>query len=236
MMPNKYLSIYSDLIGQIEQGTYGPDQLLPSESELIKHYEVSRDTIRKSLDLLAQHGYILKVKGKGSFVLDNQKLDFPVTGVVSFKEISQRSGQAFETRVESLQLLEATPKARKRLNLEAGEEFYRLARTRIIDGEAIILDKDYLLASRVPGLTAEIAAHSIYDYIEGELSLKIAYANKEITAQRATEEDRRLMDLQDYDLVIVVRSYTYLEDLTLFQYTESRHRPDKFKFVDFAKR
>ena len=27
-------------------------------------------------------------------------------------------------------------------------------------------------------------------------------------------------------------SYTYLEDATLFQYTESKHRPDKFRFVD----
>ena len=28
----------------------------------------------------------------------------------------------------------------------------------------------------------------------------------------------------------------YLEDTSLFQYTESRHRPDKFQFVDFARR
>lgn len=30
--------------------------------------------------------------------------------------------------------------------------------------------------------------------------------------------------------------YSYLDDTTLFQYTESRHRPDKFKFVNFARR
>ena len=37
-------------------------------------------------------------------------------------------------------------------------------------------------------------------------------------------------------MVVVVKSYTYLEDRSLFQYTESRHRTDKFKFVDFARR
>lgn len=36
--------------------------------------------------------------------------------------------------------------------------------------------------------------------------------------------------------VVVVRNYVYLEDTTLFQYTESRHRLDKFQFVDFARR
>ena len=44
------------------------------------------------------------------------------------------------------------------------------------------------------------------------------------------------LDLKDYDTVAVVKSYTYLEDTNIFQYTESRHRPDRFVFVDFARR
>jgi GntR family transcriptional regulator, trehalose operon transcriptional repressor len=34
----------------------------------------------------------------------------------------------------------------------------------------------------------------------------------------------------------VIKNYVYLEDASLFQFTESRHRPDKFRFVDFARR
>ena len=52
----------------------------------------------------------------------------------------------------------------------------------------------------------------------------------------ATEEDKKYLDMKSFDMVVVVRSYTYLDDTSLFQYTESRHRPDKFKFVDFARR
>ena len=77
---------------------------------------------------------------------------------------------------------------------------------------------------------------SLYEYLENTLGLKIAYANKEITVQMATEEDRKLLDLKNFDMVAVVRSYTYLDDTSLFQYTESRHRADKFIFVDFARR
>ncbi|MBJ8193016.1 UTRA domain-containing protein, partial [Bacillus cereus] len=50
------------------------------------------------------------------------------------------------------------------------------------------------------------------------------------------EEDHKLMDLQNFTHAGVVRNYVYLEDTTLFQYTESRHRLDKFQFVDFARR
>ena len=68
------------------------------------------------------------------------------------------------------------------------------------------------------------------------LGLKIAYAKKEITVQNASEEDKKYLDMKGFDMIVVVKSYTYLDDTSLFQYTESRHRPDKFVFVDFARR
>ena len=43
------------------------------------------------------------------------------------------------------------------------------------------------------------------------------------------------MDIGDYNMVVVVKSHTYLENNTLFQCTESRHQPDKFRFVDTGK-
>ena len=55
----------------------------------MKEYDVSRDTVRKSLNVLEQNGYIQKTKGKRCFVLDINKFDFPVSGVVSFKEIAE---------------------------------------------------------------------------------------------------------------------------------------------------
>ena len=64
----------------------------------------------------------------------------------------------------------------------------------------------------------------------------LAYAKKEITVQNATEEDKKYLDMKGFDMIVVVKSYTYLDDTSLFQYTESRHRPDKFVFVDFARR
>ena len=42
--------------------------------------------------------------------------------------------------------------------------------------------------------------------------------------------------MKDFDLLVCVKSYTYLEDATLFQYTISKHRPDKFRFVEFARK
>ncbi|MDU5110102.1 MAG: trehalose operon repressor, partial [Clostridium sp.] len=199
-------------------------------------YSVSRDTIRKSLNLLEQNGYIQKLKGKGSFVLDINKFNFPVSGIRSFKELIESMGKEIITLVEELSLKAPSNKTKTKLELRDEDYVWKIVRVRKIDGERIILDKDYFNSKFVPTLTLEVCKDSLYNYIEGELGLKISYAKKEITVQQATEEDKKYLDLGRDNMVVVVKSYTYLEDRSLFQYTESRHRTDKFKFVDFARR
>ncbi|GAE92097.1 trehalose operon transcriptional repressor [Gracilibacillus boraciitolerans JCM 21714] len=91
-MKNKYLVIYQEMVKQIEQGNFHPNQFLPSEHDLTDKFETSRETIRKALNLLAQNGYIQKIRGKGSMVIDRNKFDFPVSGLVSFKELADKMG------------------------------------------------------------------------------------------------------------------------------------------------
>lgn len=234
-MEPKYHSIYTDLLQQIDTKEVIAGNLLPSENELMKHYTASRDTIRKSLNLLAQNGYISKAKGKGSIVLDNSRFSFPVSGVTSFKELAFTMQRNIETIVMTFEEVEADQNLKWELMIEEGKAFI-VERIRKIDGERIICDLDHLNAQIIPNLTKFHAQHSLYDYIEHELGLKISFAKKEITVQMATKKDRELLDMKQYDMVVSVKSFTYLEDATLFQYTESRHRPDKFQFIDFARR
>ncbi|TGY43486.1 trehalose operon repressor [Clostridium sartagoforme] len=233
---SKYIEIYNEIVSNIENGNLEVDSKLPSEAQLMDKYSVSRDTIRKSLNLLEQNGYIQKSKGKGSFVLDINKFNFPVSGIRSFKELIESMGKEVITSVEELSLRAPSKKTMAKLELSNEDHVWKIVRVRKIDGERIILDKDYFNARFVPTLTLEVCKDSIYKYIEGELGLKISYAKKEITVQQATEEDKKYLDLGRDNMVVVVKSYTYLEDRSLFQYTESRHRTDKFKFVDFARR
>ena len=235
-MDRKYLNIYNGIVSKIENKEYQCNDKLPSEKELMGEFNVSRDTIRKSLNMLEQNGYIQKTKGKGSFVLDINKFDFPVSGVVSFKEIASKLGRDVETKVEVLEHKRPKKSISKKLEINEDEMIWKIVRTRAIDKEKVILDKDYIVEKFAKDINEEICKESLYEYIEGELGLKIAYAKKEITVQNATEEDKKYLDMKSFDMVVVVKSYTYLDDTSLFQYTESRHRPDKFVFIDFARR
>lgn len=237
-MDKKYLKIYNILVNKIENNEYQANDKLPSEKEIMIEYSVSRDTVRKSLNMLEQNGYIQKTKGKGSFVLDIGKFNFPVSGVVSFKEISAtgKLGDNVKTIVEDLQCIAPKKNIARGLEIDPEDKVWRVIRSRSIDAEKVILDKDYIVQKFVNNLTYDICKESLYKYIEGELGLKIAYAKKEITVQNATDEDKMYLDMKSFEMIVVVKSYTYLDDTSLFQYTESRHRPDKFVFVDFARR
>lgn len=235
-MDSKYISVYNDILKKIEDKFFNINSKLPSEKELMESYQVSRDTVRKALKLLEEGGYIHKIKGKGSVILDINKFRLPVSGITSFKELSKELGLQSETLLFDLSMISGDKSLRASLELQEQEILWRVVRVRKISGERVILDKDFINSSIINNLSEEVCKDSIYDYIEKELGLKIAYAQKEITMETATDEDRRLLDCQGYDMIVVVKSYTYLDDTRLFQYTESRHRPDRFRFVDFARR
>jgi GntR family transcriptional regulator, trehalose operon transcriptional repressor len=234
-MKKKYVGIYEDIASKIESKEWLANEMLPSENELTIAYETSRETVRKALNLLSQNGYIQKIQGKGSMVLDVKKFSFPVSGIVSFKELAQSLNLKSKTIVTSLAYLDKEHPIYNKLEVD-GYKIWGTSRVRELSGEKVILDKDYFSEEFVPILTEEICKKSIYEYIEGKLGLTIGFAHKEIVVENLTEEDKALLDVDGYSMVVVIKSLVYLDDAKLFQYTESRHRPDKFRFIDFARR
>lgn len=64
---NKYNVIYEDLREAITNKLYAKGDRLPSEMQMMKHYGVSRQTVRQALLRLERAKLITKVQGSGSF-------------------------------------------------------------------------------------------------------------------------------------------------------------------------
>lgn len=234
---NKFREIFLDLEQKIINKEYPPQTLLPSENQLIQIYNVSRETIRKALNLLKNAGYIQKKQGKGSIVLDMNRFEFPISGLTSFKELQNAQQIHNETKVAELKKIAVSTKLQQITDWPVASEAWKLVRQRKIDGEVVILDRDYLNGTIIPELPLQKAKDSLFSYFENEMGLEISYAQKEITVEPVNKEIRDLMTLTTEDQhVVVVRSLVYLEDTRCFQYSESIHRLDKFRFVDFARR
>lgn len=235
-MQSKYKKIYEEYVSMIENGRMQPGDSLPSESLMMERYNASRDTVRKAMMLLEQQQYIVKQRGKESVVAEREKMDFPFSRIVSFSELAAQNKLDVVTSVEDLCIITGDERIMKKMQVNEEEEIYRISRVRCISGRNSILDKDYILKSAAGKLTKKICQGSLYEYLEKEKKLKIGMARKEITFRPASREDKILLDLGETPYVAVVSSYTHLEDGTLFQYTESRHCADEFRFVEYARR
>ncbi|HFU4467045.1 TPA: trehalose operon repressor [Streptococcus suis] len=231
----KYQEIYNDLKEKIRTNEYTAGSLLPTEQQFQEMYGVSRDTVRKALAILTEGGLIQKVQGRGSMVLEQEILNFPVSGLTSYKELTHSLKISTKTNVVSLDQIVVNSNLSHLTGFEPHSKVWKIVRTRLIDGKIAVVDTDYLAAEIVPDMTAEIARGSIYEYLENQLDLDIAYAQKEITVEPTSREERDLMQSQD-DYLVLIKSKVYLSDTRQFQYTESKHKIDKFRFVDFARR
>ena len=234
----KFESIYKDLKQKIESDEYHYQDLLPSENTMVSIYDCSRNTIRRAIAELTEDGYVQPLHGKGVRII-YQPVDqaaFTIGGIESFKESAIRNHRERHTEVIQFTEITADERLSKRTGFPVGSELYYLQRVRSLDGIALILDINMFLKSLVPGLTVEIAKDSIYDYIENTLGMPIVTSKRKMTVERATPIDEKYLKLNDYNCLAVVTSQTFNADGVMFEYTQSRHRPDYFCFQDTATR
>ncbi len=238
MPKSKFEQIYKDLKEKIESGDYSYQDLLPSENTMVSIYNCSRNTIRRALSELTEQGYVQPLHGKGVRVI-YQPIDqaaFTIGGIESFKESAIRNHRKRHTEVLQFAEITADERLAAKTGFPVGSELYYLQRVRFLDGIALILDINMFLKSLVPNLTKEIAENSIYEYIENDLGMSIVTSKRKMTVERATQIDEKYLQLNDYNCLAVVTGQTFNADGIMFEYTQSRHRPDYFCFQDTATR
>ena len=234
----KYEGIYHSLKKRIEAQDYPYQSLLPSENTLIEEYDCSRNTVRRALAELVADGYVQAMQGRGVRVIYQPvgKTTFTIGGIETFQETARRNHLRAVTKVTKFETLIADERFAAKSGFSVGDELWSIERVRYLDGKALILDVNYFLKEFVPGLTPQIAANSIYDYIENTLGMQIITSKRRITVEHTTARDEKLLDMDSYDCVAVVVNQTFNASGLLFEYTQSRHQPDYFCFQDIATR
>ncbi|MCS4487352.1 trehalose operon repressor [Staphylococcus americanisciuri] len=235
---NKFRHIYEQMRTAIVDGTYAYGTQLPSEHQLMNQYNVSRETVRKSLNMLVSEGMIQKIRGKGSIVIYQGLTDFPFADLVSFKEVQQQRGKAHETQLQVFEKVVArdVPIVRKALDITADTSLWHIIRYRKIEGIAKIIDEDYLIYDLFPDLTEQDLRDSLYAYIEQTKGFEISFSSKAITFEPFGSSEYQVFGDVTPNYTATVRGIVHLKDTTKFQYNISKHLATEFRFVDFSRR
>ena len=237
MPKSKFEAIYRELKSDIESEKLPYQSLMPSENQLIIRFSCSRNTVRRAIAMLAEEGYVQPMHGRGVRIIytrSEKPSSFLIGGIETFRESAQRNNLKTTTKLVLFTEITADEHVAKRTGFPVGKELYFVQRVRLLDGEPCIFDVSALDKSLVPGLTKEICVHSIYQYIEKQLGMQIVMSKRQITVERVTQVDEENLVLNEYHCLGVVTGQTFNSEGVMFEYTESRHRPDYFCFQTTA--
>ena len=189
---------------------------------------------------LVNDGYVQTMQGKGvrNIYQPAAQTAFTIGEIETFRESALRNGHRPHTEVLLFTEFAVSKSQSLHTGFPEGADIYYIQRLHYLDDMPLILNHNYFLKEAAPGLTKEIARHSIYQYLEHTLHMTIVNSKRVMTVEKMTQIDEKYlqMNAEDYNCMAVVTSQTYNSDGVMFEYTQSRHRPDHFRFYENAVR
>lgn len=193
--------IADELRQQITDGLLVPGALLPSEPEVARSYNVSRQTARAALQILEQEGLVLVRPRRGRIVRSRQRLTWRLSEFERPENTGLASSDAWETDIESqghdptrqdLQVETIQPPADIAARLDLDPQTDRCVmrrRVRYIDGQPGIISDDYFDEKIVQGTELALPEPTTREKILKEAGYEQIYDVDEIITRMPTPEE-----------------------------------------------
>jgi GntR family transcriptional regulator len=225
-----YAQIKEILRARILDGSYLPHQQMPSESEMMAAFNVSRITVRQALSDLQNEGLIFRIHGKGTFV-SKPKAFQDLGRLQGFGEAMRQMGYETFARVVSLRQVVPTPQVQERLQLAKRAKVTELQRIRFLNREPISLDVTYLPVSIGTRLAKEdLAARDVFVILENDYGLSLGHADLQIGSTLADEGLAQHLRVEEGSPVLVIERTTHTSDGTPIDYEHLYYRGDAFQY------
>ncbi|AGT32590.1 GntR family transcriptional regulator [Geobacillus genomosp. 3] len=215
---------------KIEKGEWRPGEMIPSERELAEMHAISRMTVRQAVNNLVNDGYLIRRRGKGTFVAAN-KIEQPLKGLTSFSEDMRARGMEPGTVVLGFETIPASLTLAAWLSVSEGAPLYEIRRLRLADGAPMALETLYIPVNLVPGLTRDVVSGSVYEFIEKTLGLSIGTAVQALEASVARQLEAECLQIKEGAPVLLLERRTCLADGRPVEVVKSVYRGDRYKFT-----
>lgn len=218
-----------DLRQRITTGGWQAQQRIPSEAELMRHYGVSRITVRQALQALEQGGLIVKVPGKGSFVAGPKPFQH-LARLQGLAESMAPQGHAIRNRVLELSRVAADAPVAARLGLPPGSTVTHIRRVRLLDGLPLSVDLSWLpmdLGERVA--EGDLQGRDIFVMIEQEFGVPLGHADLAIEAVPCDPGIALELGLPPGSPVLHVERLTHARDGRPIDHEHLYCRSDRFE-------
>ncbi|MFE0207120.1 GntR family transcriptional regulator [Streptomyces sp. NPDC058985] len=223
----KHESLRRALADMIDEGL-APHEALPSERELMQRFGVSRMTVRRAVERLAQEGRVYRVQGAGTFVADPSTISKSLH-LTSFSEDIRARRMEPGSRLVEMSRTGADMACARDLFVEPGTALVHIVRLRLADGEPMCLENVWLPEALVPGLAEHGDPDSLYRWLD-RAGAAPEKADQTIRATVVDSEQARLLGVPPNFPALVVHRVTRDARGRAVERAISLYRADRYDF------
>ena len=221
-----YEQIAQQLLTEIQQGHFGALGKLPSESELVERFQVSRVTIRLALAKLGDDGVVERKQGKGTFVAA-QQVRHDLDALRSFHDSLLLQGLAPTMRLLAHRRV-AVPDELTELFSEACVMVERL---HYVDDEPIAFARSYLTAELADVDWPSVEQEPLYSVLERVTGHPVVRADMAIRAREADKKLAEHLGIKRGTALLVMQRTSWFDEQQCCDRTTFYIRPERYEFV-----
>ena len=215
-----YHKVAEDIIQAILTNKY--TDKLPTEKELVAQYHVSRNTIRKALDVVFAHGLLRRVRGSGYYVIKKPLQSQKILNLsIGFDENSMVSGGPLKSKVLKFDTITADKDLALRGNVAVNSRVYRVVRLRYLQGQLYSLEESYFPRNVVPFLTEESVQTSIFSFLRDAYKMTGSTSENYVHVSKISEQQADLLKRQQGDQILCLDGINYLASGKVFNFSRT---------------
>jgi GntR family transcriptional regulator len=217
------------LRSQIERGILRPGQQIPHERQYAEHLGISLAPVRQALLDLVRQGFLLRVRGKGTFVRDDKVVE-KISLLGSFTESLRSQGLEPEIKVITADVV-AAPRDVARVFPGEPDRLFRLDRLASVAGGPLALLTAWLSPDRFPDLGShDFGRVALYATLEQQYGVRMGRAMSTIEVVLTQDEEAGLLQLPPGSAALQVHGTTFDQHDSPTELSRVLYRADRFKF------
>jgi GntR family transcriptional regulator len=225
-----YFQLKQFLLAKIQTNEWKAGDLIASEHDLEKQYQVSRTTIRQALRELVSEGYLVRQQGRGTFIA-HPKVIIDSTHRFDLEEYDPQTYGPMEWRVIDIQMVQAPQQVCDALRINQGDTVVRLRRLRLAGQDVL----GYYIAYVTSQVAASIDEHNLtvgvpLTYLHNYPAIERTHMERIVAATLADKYDLKFLGVKRNAPILYLERIVLAEDDTPIEFMVARFRGDRFKF------
>lgn len=226
-----YFQLEELILEEIENGTYPPGSMIPTEKELSQMFDISRTTVRQAIMDLVQKERLYRTKSKGTFVAHPKTSQDFMHTIMSYDDDVRSSGKVPSTEVLKLDVVNLPHEIAKEMDQEPGAKAVLLYRKRLVDNEPFVRVTTFLPYDTCSFLLDhDFTKESLYSILSTRKETRIVKIVRTCEARAANSEDCEILGVKRGRPIHYFVSIGYNQEGKIIEHSIARYRGDGSKF------